>query len=493
MKKALRFFIFSIITAAALFHSAFGATEQMDVSIYSMSTGLYTVNSVATAQISYNGSYMSPDVPAFIMDGRTLVPIRFISELLGAEVGWDEETSQASITTDDKSIILTIGSPYAVVNGEIVILPNGIPAALAQVGGVTRTVVPLRFVSEQLGAAVNWDNDSYTAVINTESIEAQSDAVISSIYSNDVDQQIVIVGEKDVDYNIFTLDQRVVIDILGTVLADSTHGTMTLDNDAITAVRYSQYDQGYEGYDHIVRVVLDLKEDASYPEDVSVDSLGALIIVNTSSDYISNAEAEDTAGKTDKSTGDQAEYEEPVNPNQVLIVLDPGHGGSDPGASYFGEYEKNITLPIAKRVKALLEEEGLQVRMTRSTDTYVGLYDRSDYANDLNATVFVSIHANAAPLNPTASGIETYYYSENEAGGKLAAKIHTAILDSTGAVDRKVRTARFVVIKETEMPSVLIETGFMTNEEEFDNLTDAKYQEKLAQGICNGILDYLGL
>ena len=180
------------------------------------------------------------------------------------------------------------------------------------------------------------------------------------------------------------------------------------------------------------------------------------------------------------------------NVRRNLVVLDPGHGGKDPGkVGADEELEKDINLAVSKKLETLLKNHGYNVVMTRSTDVDVGLYERADIANTVNADLFVSIHSNAAENRPDYQGIYTYYHPSSRRGARLAQAIQTPLCRMTGGIDRGIKDADFVVIRETKMCAVLVEMGFMTNHEELMNLIDDSYQDKLAQGISEGIVSYL--
>lgn len=173
------------------------------------------------------------------------------------------------------------------------------------------------------------------------------------------------------------------------------------------------------------------------------------------------------------------------------IVLDAGHGGKDQGTSYEDILEKDINLEIAKKTEDILKKSGYQVRLTREDDTFIELSERAEEANRRNAKVFVSIHCNSLEKGQ-ADGIETYYAEAKEEGSRaLAEAIQTKASEQTKALDRGAKTADYVVIKETEMPAALIEVGFLSDAQERALLLQEEYQQKLAEGIAAGILEYL--
>ncbi|AKG22846.1 N-acetylmuramoyl-L-alanine amidase [Calothrix sp. 336/3] len=178
------------------------------------------------------------------------------------------------------------------------------------------------------------------------------------------------------------------------------------------------------------------------------------------------------------------------NNGRLVVLIDPGHGGKDSGAvGIGGALEKDVILPISLRVAQILQQNGIQVVLTRNSDYFVTLPGRVEMAERVNASVFVSIHANSAGANrPEVNGLEVYYY---DSGLGLARLVHNSIMQSVNIRDRGVRRARFYVLRKSSMPSILVETGFMTGAEDMANLRTSSYQNKMAEGIANGILKFL--
>ncbi len=176
---------------------------------------------------------------------------------------------------------------------------------------------------------------------------------------------------------------------------------------------------------------------------------------------------------------------------RTVVVIDPGHGGRDPGAVGIGGLqEKQVIFPISQRVAQLLEAQGIVVVMTRREDVAVDLQTRADIANRAQGNVFVSIHANAISMSrPDVNGIETYYASES--GRRLAATLQASMLAATGMRDRGVKQARFLVLRQTNMPAALVEVGFVTGAQDAPRLADPAWRETMAQAIARGILQYI--
>jgi N-acetylmuramoyl-L-alanine amidase len=180
----------------------------------------------------------------------------------------------------------------------------------------------------------------------------------------------------------------------------------------------------------------------------------------------------------------------PVPNGRVLVVIDPGHGGKDSGAPGLGGLlEKDVVLPISTKLAGILEQNGIQVVLTRDADFFVELQGRVGIAKRVNATLFVSIHANAVDNRPDVNGLEVYYY---DSGYALADTVRQAILQNISTLkNRGTRKARFYVLRKNTMPAILVETGYMTGREDNPRLGSPEYQSRMAEGIASGILNYL--
>ena len=183
-----------------------------------------------------------------------------------------------------------------------------------------------------------------------------------------------------------------------------------------------------------------------------------------------------------------------------LIVLDPGHGGNDPGAanSAYGLVEKDLTLAISLRVRDELRRLGWRVVMTRDADYEVGdptgadaqeLQARCDTANAAGARVFVSIHGNSSVVH-SLNGATTYYW--RSADKAFAQVMEDAVVAATGIADAGIKRNNFYVIKHTEMPAVLVETAFLSNPHDAALLARPEFLDKIAHGITHGIMNFTG-
>lgn len=525
---------------------------------------IYAKAASQSIEIYVNGEKVNSDVSPIITKGRVLVPLRIISENLGANVNWDNISKTVTIK-GSKNIILKVNNRNIVVDSKN--LKIDVPAMIVQ----SRTMVPLRFISEILESKVDWDNTAKQATIikkqktqgdivkfSYENIKGVPAVIVSgdaplkydisqhskeqltldikggevktsnnTIYANDgvlkkaiignlqkrppitrlildfdskIDYQIrksqdqktiyiymyltnslenielqsktdrlqaTIETSKPSDINYFTLQNpaRLVLDIKNTLLKEKE--LEIPNNDFITDVRTSQFSKN----PNVVRVVFDL-EDRRVKYSVKQRKSNIYI------DFYRTSESEDTI------------VQEPTDYKGKIVVIDPGHGGSDPGAVRSGVTEKYLNLETGLKLREILEQKGINVLMTRDKDIFVDLYVRAGIANDVGADAFVSIHSNTASATG-ATGIETLYYPNLE-NKKLALSIQKAITESTGCKNRGiVQRPRLVVTRETKMPSALVEVGFMSNPSDLTLLLDEDFRQKAAEGIATGIINFL--
>lgn len=170
-----------------------------------------------------------------------------------------------------------------------------------------------------------------------------------------------------------------------------------------------------------------------------------------------------------------------------LIVVDPGHGGKDPGTtSYLGHPEKGINLRIANKVVAKLKAKGFDVRMTRSSDTYIDKYERAEITNRIGPDLFVSVHCDANN-SLTIRGYSVFVSRSASKESRIAAGLVEDSMTATGLSSRGVRQGDYIVLVNTRCPAVLVECGHLSNPREATLLYDNSFQEKIAAAIANGV------
>ncbi|MBZ0185404.1 MAG: N-acetylmuramoyl-L-alanine amidase, partial [Candidatus Obscuribacterales bacterium] len=176
-------------------------------------------------------------------------------------------------------------------------------------------------------------------------------------------------------------------------------------------------------------------------------------------------------------------------PTSTTIVLDAGHGGTDPGAQRNNLNEKDITLAIALKTYDYLVEHGAKVVLTRKDDTSVSLAERVETTNRIRPDAFLSVHINSLESTSDIHGIETYYQTPQSRA--LAEKIHQNLVKDLKAPDRFIRKAKFYVVNRTTVPAVLAEVGFISNKTEREKLNSSDYQNKVAGALAKGVILYL--
>lgn len=186
---------------------------------------------------------------------------------------------------------------------------------------------------------------------------------------------------------------------------------------------------------------------------------------------------------------------------EKVIAIDAGHGGKDPGAIGFnGNYEKDINLEISQKLEEKLKLNGYKVISTRDSDEYVDNHLRAKLANKKRSRVFISIHGNAMEDNSSTNGIQVLYYPNRKStigdlnNNELAQIMMDSIINGTGAIDKGiVEREDLIVLNQTKMPAILIECGFLSNENEEKLLLRDDYQNKIVDSIIDGLEEYFSL
>ena len=467
MKKSILFILFSVFFLIALPNHSDAAAKQ--------------------TKIILDGEecVLPENAEVVNLNNNVMIPIRVVAENLKFKVDWQQKTQNVKIQQNAKVISLAVGKKEALVDNEQKTLN------LAPQNIKNTVVVPIRFVSEEMGLKVGWNNaDKIVTLdsVNTQPIPPatgeESESELHHVNEiNFINNQLVLSLDQEVTPVIsqLTSPDRIVVDLphtaFGGPLAESlgskSVGKLDLSGvPNVTEVRYSLFNQDPAQ----IRIVIELNQisNVQYTSDWIEGQL--IVDLNMNGDLIT------------------------TNPDAVLphsgtklVVIDPGHGGSDPGTSgYSNQVEKDFTLALSLKVQALLlEEPGIKVVMTRETDVYPTRTERVQLANTGKADVFVSIHGNSVKDSPQTKGTETFYY-QRSSSKSLAEVIHRHLIEAIGLKDRGVKNGDLQVIRETTMPAVLLEIGFLSNPEEEAALLSDSFQDKAAQAIVDGIKEYLG-
>ncbi len=443
---------------------------------------------------------------------RAMVPIRFVAEALGSEVDWNHETRTALVDSigsgeeekeeddpideqpdeprDPSGLGLIKGVSFAEndtqyglrleIDGryDVEILreeEERVTFLLQGVEFADDVLRPYRFDEGEPVSRLQFrpsaDEDDYFVTVDfreecTFDLQERDDGLymqFARVNSIEVTDAGVVVAKTNIELipRMFTLQDpsRVVIDFVGAAGSEHVRDT-TVDSSVLRGYRIGRHHladgDSFDG----LRLVLDLHEDLS-PVMEQRESDG---------EYVTEVSLErsSVAGK--------------------VIVVDAGHGGSDPGAiGPSGVRESDVVLDISRKIEATLGAAGAEVIMTRTADRTVDIYDRPAMANGRGADVFISVHANADP-NGRAEGTETYYHrSNNPASEMLARAIHSQTVGNLARPDRGVRTADFAVLREAEMPAALLETLYLSSAEEERLLLDQAVQQKVADAVLAGL------
>ncbi len=435
--------------------------------------------------LKINGETVSLDVPPVIINDRTLVPSRGLFETLGASVEWDSNTNQVIVTAEETEIILTVNQTEAVVNGQTVMMD--VPAKVIN----DRTMIPVRFVSEHLGLSVGWDEASKTV-----SVDQISKFSVTDVSYDQVTHIVTVRANGPIEGVLESVlisdgQYRTVLDFPDAVMQVGTKNIDT-GSQILKEVRCSQY----RTIPYIGRVVLESSEELTYSIQYSSDRKEMYVDVTLPEETPPSIAP--TATPTQPPSNSGLYLNEAAK--QLLVVIDPGHGGSDVGA--IGRengvdvlYEKDVNLAIANKANSLLQAAGVKTYMTRSTDVAVDLYERPEIANRLGAALFLSVHNNAFTTE-NAHGTTVLYYPDGQPSGdtkmtsqRFAQILQEELVNELGRYDRGITDgAEMVVIRKTVAPAVITEIAFVTNPEERNLLLSEEFQNKAAQALCNAVI-----
>lgn len=258
---------------------------------------------------------------------------------------------------------------------------------------------------------------------------------------------------------------------------------ISVNKDCIKAIRSAQNQIKPE---YVTRVVIDLDKWINYEVKLSANQRQLRIIFDRPNTTVSRAPT--STNKTSNRNNTAV--------SKKIVVLDPGHGGKDPGAVFSGVYEKNLNLDIAERTAKILEKKSIKVYMTRDNDEYLTLAERPAMAKSLKADLFISIHNNSMPAN--FKGSMVMYNNTNDSGNKFRnAKIAELIQDNlvsdlkTGDIGARVRNDLAVLKGIGDTPAALIEVACMSDKNDLVSLQKVNFRQKAAQSIADSIVEVL--
>ena len=470
----------------------------LKILIFVMCLNLISATAFADEEIKLyiDGDRIETDVAPEIVNDRTLIPVRCFFEKFDAEVIWVESTKQVVIENDDKSIILKIDDKTAYVNNKAVKLDA--PPIIKN----DRTLVPVRFISENLGYNVDWKDETRSVYITSPEPE-EEDSVITkvSVTKSKTSTLVTIKADNFKKPSISNVKEplRYILDFENVSL-DGNDDKIKVGNKDITEVRYAQHDD-------YTRVVIECPSDAKFTCTYKAGYMTVKVV--------GEKPGQEEEDKTEDKEEIEEETEEPVIKELIyvdkpIVVIDAGHGGKDMGAIGYDEegneviYESDANLEIALGVQKYLTQKGVNVIMTRTKDVALGdsemedLLKRSEIANDANATLFVSIHNNAFTDSQASGTMVLYADTDNKlnygvTSKSLAKNILSPLVKAIGLLDRGVvDSPKMVVLKKTDMPSVLIECAFVTCDQDRKILLDEEKVDDISYAIAEGIVKTIG-
>ncbi|MGI6730936.1 MAG: N-acetylmuramoyl-L-alanine amidase [Anaerovoracaceae bacterium] len=480
MKRGLKVFILAALMILLMCSVAYASEDS--ITELDIIAGLEFCNEYPVT-LNVDGKHIETDVNPVIIKARTLIPARAVFESMGGAVDWNDEDREVHVSLGESKVNLLVDSKTAYLNGEEKTLD--VPAMI--IGD--RTMIPVRFVAESLDCQVGWDDPSRTVLISSPVIEEP--LLISDIRVEDLEDKYRVVMEGDDQleaYNTFAYDNpdRFGINIKDVQLG-MEEGNLDIQNEIFKDIRFSQFDA------ETVRVVVDLEEKVAGKISMSKDRTSIYIDFGKTQaidhEKLGDTTVDGLAVLDWRATG-------------KLIIIDPGHGGKDPGAQgrQNGKVvinEKDINLDIALRLNEKLMAAGANTYILREDDTTISLYDRPAMANEANGDLYISIHNNSA-TSSSANGTETYFYSKsNEADygidtKRFATLVHNEIVKALGINDRGVKKElAYAVINRTKMPAIIVEGAFISNPNDLEYMLTDEFRERYAFGAAKGIIQLL--
>ena len=517
------------------------------VLIISMSICIFAESDI---KLYLDGKSVNCTPAPMIINNRTMIPVRALFEEMGAKVSWEPEGQKVKIVYNEIIIEMTIGSDSATVNGAGAELDS--PAVIVS----DRTMIPLRFVGETIGAGVSWDEKTRSVKI-TSPVNENPPIIIEDVtfetHKGYDSFSMTASGKTTVKTMTLTNPSRLVLDIQNASLTDLN---ASFEGKAVSKARYGAHEgyvrfvaesdeipgfiisdnggllqillfSGKTNFNYIgmkdniltfnekIKITVNtakdkeivftsdkmLIEESVFIGDELIDSIsvtGNKITVKAKKKVTYEIKSNTIIFKEGK-TENKEDSKEDVSADTGIVVLDAGHGGNDPGTLGYDKdgktiiaKEKDMNLTLTLMVNEMLISQNVKTVLTRSEDVYVGLRDRADIANDCNAELFVSIHNNSIP-DPEYKGSMVLYSLDSIEGKILAKNILKEMTSSAGTEDKGTRDGtNMSVIKNTKMPAVIVECGCLTNDEELENLMDIDFLYRLAEGIAEGILITLG-
>ena len=414
------------------------------------------------------------DTPPIQLNNVTLVPLREICEALGASYEWKNEEKKIYIYHDDTLMVLEIDVQDVWVNGEII--PIQTSAKIIN----SKIMVPLRFISEQFNCEVQWlGGDERQIHINQLLPIAPDLPGVPDLPEADDLLVISPAPFEHMNYSIYN------------------YPTLTIDKNGLFTYSDLTITDAYRDR----QIIIDLNNNyelffANSTTQVQDDFLKAIeVITEDTTRIVLHENKIQTYNIWEDEYKIYIELLHPTEKYDKILFLDPGHGGVHPGSMANNIVEKDLNLKQALAVQDLLKDNpDIKVYMSREDDTIhyptvqEELVYRAQLANEIGAHYFISMHNNSSTSN--ASGTETFYYHTDPTSFNMATTMQRNIINYCSTKDRKAKpTQDLLILNTTDMPAILIETGFISNENEALLLQSDSFNNWLALAVYESILE----
>lgn len=439
-----------------------------------------------------NMEVTSAVMPPVQIEGYVLVPIREVFQALGATVQWKSSEQRVYIEKDNLLIVLELNNKEAWVNGEMKQMDMA-PKKINE-----KVMVPIRFISETLGYEVDW-----LGVERSVHIKEKNNMNESNMNESNMNESNMNINQDIMSDNVSGSEINNIFPFLH---YDSIKQNMTLSFAADVELEDIAVIDEYTKNKIIVDInnsTLEEFESGSWKGNLGYLESVQVIKTNTGAQMIVETNRLCATTLSKEQNNIIISFMKPNEKYGKIIVIDAGHGGDDSGTTGNGVKEKDLTLAYSKALYNLLEaNENIKVYMTRIEDCYATVGDgvvgkqyptlsmRVALANEISPDMYISVHVNYADA-VSANGIETYYYTSSDNRGQTFANmVQNALVEEFGLRDRKTKHQDFYVIRETNDPAILIETGFISNDTDFNTITAADYPERFANTVYECILEY---
>lgn len=476
-----------------------------------------------------NGEEKKMQIPPKLINGKTMIPVRFVGDALGYHVDFDSKTDTVIIKSADTKAMTYITKAKYSTEGEYLKL------TLTTQGDTP--VVNSFALDNPKRIVVDVKNSEFKPMLSN--VEFSGGNITGIRYGQNDDARIVFDVAKSTEYKVSASENKIVI----TVNDEKTEEEAVSPKPTESAkpseepseeqteepteeptlppepFSFKIQSSGGRDYVKVTSATVGKATRVASPISVTFEITGD-DIEQKASETKPNANFVQTVKYTpvSKTKAKVTLYLKDNNFNLVQtqnslyimaqkaeklrsVMIDAGHGGNDAGAVAKDEdgnviaMEKDFNLDVALRVQKILEKNKVEVKMIRTKDVYVDFQQVGSIANDAGTTLFVSIHTNSAVAN-NANGIETWAYLESNAsslngmtGKRLAEIVQKKLIEKTDAADRGIKNGKsLAVIKTTSMPAILVEMGFISNEEDCEKLMTESYRQKIAEAISEGIL-----